>query len=456
MPTLTILYTNDVHGNIDHFARAVYEMKKTRAELEAEEHVVLMLDGGDIEERSVAESHVTGGAVMYRLLKAAGYQASAVGNASAYIYGPDCLTEAVKEGVPLVCANLLDGDSPVAGTIPTLILTIGDLKIGLTGVTDPLDGMYEKLHNLQAADPLAIVQRRSAELRAKGCHIVGLMSHLGLKKDIELADGFPGVDFILGAHSHDVLHEPLGAAGIPICQAGSHANYWGRLDLELDVANRIRSCWGEIYPVNESAPMDEAILEAWTEIQYRLIDALDTPIARLPGAFPLDYKQPCPAGLLLAKAIHEAVGAECTMILAGHLHRPFPEGDVTRRYLCAALPSPFMPVVIDLTGQEIVDILQRAVDQRDMRLRFFRGVPAGVIQSVGLTYGVERGQVDNVRVNGMPIQAEKMYRVATTYFLFEAGRDTYTPDIDPSRFEVVVHAPLGVVLEAYLAREYPV
>jgi 5'-nucleotidase len=456
MKTLSILYTNDVHGNIDNFARAVYAIKRTRAALEAEDHIVLVVDGGDMEERSVPESHITKGAVMYRLLKAAGYQASAVGNASAFIYGADCLKDAAKEGVPLVCANLLDGEQPTAGITPTLIINLPDLKIGLTGVTDPMDGMYEKLHNVQAADPLDIVHRRSAELRAQGCQVIGLLSHLGLKKDMELADSFPGVDFIIGGHSHDVLHKPLGAAGIPICQAGSHGNYWGRLDLELDIANRIRSAWGEIYPINDDMPMDEDTLETWMNIRYELIDRLDTPIARLPQDFLLDYTQPCGAGLLVAKAIHTGARAEITMILAGHIHRPFLEGKLSRRYLCAALPSPFIPVVINLSGAEVVDILGRSVDQRHERQRAFRGAPAGAMQTVGLTYSLESGKLENVRVNGLPIQPEKVYRVAATYFLFEAGREIYTPTIDPARFQIAVHASLQEVMEAYLGRLYPV
>ena len=455
MRTLTILYTNDVHGEVENLARAVYQMKKARSGLVADGHIVLMVDGGDIEERSVAEIHVTRGVMMYRLLKDAGYQASAVGNASAYVYGPDCLKDAAGEGVPLVCANLQTGGTLVKGTSPTLIFNYGDLKIGLTGVTDPLDGMYEVLHNIQATDPLMAVQRRAAELRAQGCHIVGLLSHLGARQDVEIAGAFPGVDFIIGGHSHDNLYQPLDVEGIPICQAGSHGNYWGRLDLELDIANRIQSWSGEIFPINDGLRMDQEMMKTWEDLRADLAPELDTPIARLSDNFVLDYTQPCPAGNLLASALQEATHAECALLLTGHLHNSVFAGDITRRMLCAALPSLFMPVIARLTGEEILDILRRGVQYRDMRLNFFRGAVCGVMQSAGLTYEVDGEQVENVRIGSLPLLPEQSYRVASTYFLYEVGQPYYTPDIDPTRFSIALHSPLQEVFERYLVRHYP-
>jgi 2',3'-cyclic-nucleotide 2'-phosphodiesterase (5'-nucleotidase family) len=64
------------------------------------------------------------------------------------------------------------------------------------------------------------------ELRQKVDMLIAL-THIGLARDKELAVQVPGIDLILGGHSHDVLHEPIQIGKTWICQAGSHGRFAG-------------------------------------------------------------------------------------------------------------------------------------------------------------------------------------------------------------------------------------
>jgi 5'-nucleotidase len=43
----------------------------------------------------------------------------------------------------------------------------------------------------------------------------------------------PGIDLIIGGHTHVVLEQPEVVNGVPILQAGSHARYFGHAQVTL-------------------------------------------------------------------------------------------------------------------------------------------------------------------------------------------------------------------------------
>ena len=59
------------------------------------------------------------------------------------------------------------------------------------------------------------------------CDAVVVLSHLGYRQDLALAASVPGIDLILGAHTHTLLHEPEKIGSTWICQGGSHARFYG-------------------------------------------------------------------------------------------------------------------------------------------------------------------------------------------------------------------------------------
>lgn len=462
MPTLTILHTNDIHGQLEPFLRGTAQLTQLRRELEIAGNQVLLVDGGDVEDRSLLESDLSKGIAMFRLLKAAHYDASAVGNGAALSYGPAVLAPiAAQSKMPLICANLLDPETlqPVPGTLPTLILQRGDLKIGLIGVTDPLRGMYLRFFNTLCADPLEIVTRYEAELRESGCQVVGLLSHLGKPQDITLAETFHKLDFIIGGHSHDLLTEPLDIAGTPLCQAGDRGRYFGRLDLHLDEHFHVTSWTGRVIEIDQNGEFASEPAAEWEKVRAEAQDQLNETIAQIPQAYELVYAAPCPMGTLMGEALRDIAGTEIGLCVTGHLHTGLKAGALTRRELMEAVRSPSNPIAIDLTGQQIVDLVQAGANPENWQreLLMFRGSKVGVIQAAGLTYAIdENGYVNNLLIGGQPLDSAQIYTVASTDYPFFSGHKTYAPTVDLDQIKVVSGDVVREVMETYLKKHYPV
>ena len=75
------------------------------------------------------------------------------------------------------------------------------------------------------------VLHKVRELRGKGCHVVGLLSHMGYDDDLRLAKALSAeIDFLIGGHSHTTLHEPENVQGVPVCHAGEYVEFVGQLN----------------------------------------------------------------------------------------------------------------------------------------------------------------------------------------------------------------------------------
>src|SRR5689334_9629437 len=124
---VTLLHTNDIHGQVEGLARIATLVERIRAETP---HRVMYVDAGDIEETTTRLSNLTKGVAMHRLLSAAGCEVAAVGNATWLRYGPQVIADQARAATyPLLLANLV----PVAGVHATTLID----GVGFVGVTDP-------------------------------------------------------------------------------------------------------------------------------------------------------------------------------------------------------------------------------------------------------------------------------------------------------------------------------
>lgn len=222
---LTILHTNDTHSHIDPFpedhpkypgwggvtARAVaIEKIKQR-----NPHVIL-LDAGDIFQGTAYFNRYKGTLEM-NLFSQMGYDLATLGNHD-FDIGMDGFLRAKQFATfDFVCANYDFKNTDLAGHVyPHRILKKQGLRIGVFGLGIELNGLVPKqlYAETQYLDPLEIAQDQVQQLSRKVDMIICL-SHLGFSYDSDkvsdrvLAEKVPGIDLIIGGHTHTFMEEPF-------------------------------------------------------------------------------------------------------------------------------------------------------------------------------------------------------------------------------------------------------
>jgi 5'-nucleotidase len=258
---LTLLHTNDTHSRMEPFssgkhkgqagvARRATLIKQIRAA-----GPTLVVDAGDTFQGTPWFNQFQGSVDM-QVLGALGYDATAVGNHD-FDAGSDRLAANLKLAPQLaaISANFDIGDaSPLHGAIqPHVVIARGGLKVGLFGLGIKFEGLVApKLHRgITYTDPREAAREQVGVLRDKGCDLVIALSHLGYEGDrgevgdIDWPKDVPGVDYVVGGHTHTFLDAPTliaHASGwqTPVMQVGHSGLLLGKARISVDAGGQVR------------------------------------------------------------------------------------------------------------------------------------------------------------------------------------------------------------------------
>jgi 2',3'-cyclic-nucleotide 2'-phosphodiesterase (5'-nucleotidase family) len=166
-------------------------------------------------------------------INATGYDAQGMGNREFHYIFPLLALRAKKMNHPLICSNLVDirGRSLPFTRELTLEYSGYRLRIfSLLVIQYPTASPWERILGWRFLDPIEVA--RDIASRANTDEILILLSHVGLRKDRELAAAVPRLDLILGGHSHDLLGEPEYVGRVPIVHAGPYGAFISCTELE--------------------------------------------------------------------------------------------------------------------------------------------------------------------------------------------------------------------------------
>ncbi len=458
MTRLTILHTNDLHARVTQLSRIAAVAKHIRREVVAAGDYCALWDCGDAEDTILFESSMTKGRAMMEILHSAGYELEVLGNATPLRYGPQAVPGlAAAFGRPLLCANMIDPATGqlVGGLEPYALQTFGDVTLGIIGLTAP--HYFYDIFKLKLGEPGQILPGLIADLRARGATPIVLLSHLGSKQDIALAEQIEGLDVIIGAHDHVVLNPPLIVNRTLIVQAGDYGRFLGRLDLDIDSRGHIDQHHGQLIPIGEGLPLDPEVQQAF-EAQRAYVQQL---IARIIGtaATPIDlaHDRECTAGNLLADALRERFQAEVGLALSGHWQSGLPAGEISVGALYAACRSTANPGYVALSGAQIMQFLREALKPGNMAHAptGLRGQPVGTPHVSGLSVRYHPAALDSIQVqiSQTPLQPDRLYRVASTDMELSDFIGYLALPAEQVEYEVPTIMP--EVLEDYLARHSP-
>ena len=460
MVQLTILHTNDLHGRVQQLLRIATLVRRIRGEVESNGGYCLYLDAGDSEDTSHLESSLTKGSAMEAMLRGAGCDYVALGNAIPLRYGPESVENlATHFGKSLLCGNIYDQQgSLIEGLEPYSIKVFGDLKVGLIGLTDPID-VYRAVFKLDAKKPADVLPELITQVRLQGAKSIILLSHLSSPADQQVAEKIPGIDVIVGGHDHKKLYPPLEVNGTVIVQAGEYGQFLGRLDLEIDQeTGKIIHYKGELIPVEEMVPVDPQAQKTVESERERVEIIMRNRVGILESAVELSNDTECSAGNLLADALLDRMeGTQVALTLAGHWTTGLEAGVVTQGELFAANRSTANPARVELNGKQILSFMREALKPENAarRLHSLRGGAVGMPHVAGMRirYDPDDESFLEIEIGAEPLLEDKIYVVAGTDFEFsELINYLVIPD---EQIEYELPTIMPEVLEDYLRENSP-
>ncbi|RJE84792.1 bifunctional metallophosphatase/5'-nucleotidase [Paenibacillus sp. 1011MAR3C5] len=430
---VVLLHSNDIHSRLENAARIAAIIADERRVMGA--HRVLAVDIGDHMDRMRMETEGSEGRVNLALLQEAGYEAITLGNNEGLTYTGAALHELYSSPsrFAVVCANMtLDstGERP-DWMQPGIILEKNGLSIGLVGATANFHPFY-KLLGWTTTAPLEAIREQVSLLRSR-CDVMVVMSHLGLPLDRQMAEEVPGIDLILGAHTHHLLEEPIVMGETTICAAGKFGDYIGRVEIRIDSATGKPVFSACCLPTGAYAerPEAEAIISAYgEEAKLRLGKVLATLDHPLPAR--VDRESALPN--LLAAGLRRLAEAEIGLVNAGQLLGGLAIGDVSAGELHALCPSPINPCRMMIAGAHLREALEQSLLSefvyKPIRGFGFRGEVLGMLAVDGLsiTYDAScppMNRILHMEVGGEPFQDERVYSVGSIdMFSFRAGYES--------------------------------
>jgi 5'-nucleotidase len=369
---------------------------------------------------------------------------------------------------PVVCANLdVREDSLLAGRIPPFtVLEVGGELVGVAGlITEELPEVSSP-SGATVVLPLEETARAVVEeMTALGVDKVILLTHVGYAADLELAARVPGVDVIVGGHSHTLLGDfadiglqpegdyPTAVQGpdgntVLVVTAWRYGAVLGSLTVEFDSAGTVTGWTGNpVIPTSAQIPgvRGLAVVEpepVVAEMVALYTDALEdfqgeclataesdllhvrVPGGGLPGGSEI---APVVCDAMLWKVNTLGTGADIALQNAGGVRIDVPAGDVTVGTVYTLLPFGNTLAVLDLTGGEIRDLLEGALEAI-----FDRGLSDGTFPYVaGMRFSAVRNAPAGARVTSLeasdgnggyaPMDPDRVYRVVTNTFVAGGG-----------------------------------
>jgi sulfur-oxidizing protein SoxB len=406
-------------GGFAHMATLVKRLKGNRPG-------ALLLDGGDTWQGS-ATSLWTQAQDMVDACKLLGVDVM-TGHWE-FTYGQErvqqIVTKDFKGNIEFVAQNVKTTDFGDAVFKPYVLRDINGVKTAIIGQAFP----YTPIANprYMVADwSFGIqddhLQKVVDEARGAGAAVVVVLSHNGMDVDLKMAGRVRGIDAILGGHTHDGVPLPVvvsNAGGKTlVTNAGSNTKFLGVLDLDVH-QGRVADFRYKLLPVFANQLKADPDMQALIDkirgpYRERLAEKLAVTDGLLyrRGNFNGSWDQ------LLCDALMEAQGAEIAFSPGFRWGTSLLPGDViTRELMMDQLATTYSyATVTEMTGTTIKTILEDVADNLFNPDPYYQQ-GGDMVRVGGLGYAIDPTEsmgrrIQDLRLAGRPIEADKRYKVA--------------------------------------------
>jgi 5'-nucleotidase len=455
---VTLLQVNDVYqfapvdqGKSGGLGR-ILTLKK---EIQKQNPNTLLLMSGDTISPSV-ESITYKGAQMIDAWNLVGLDYATFGNHE-FDFGPDVLRERIRESkFGWVAANVIDTKTgrPFGDVPPYVIREFSGVKIGIFGLVLPETKSTSRPGaDVEFRNSCDTAKQMVTEIRAKGAKVIIALTHLSMREDKEVAR-CSDVDVIIGGHEHSLLESSAG--GAPIFKMTSDARELGQIDLNISQSTgEIESIDWKVIPVTDTtkeAPEFLSIYKKYSSLLTELAKPLGSTRVALDARSAENRTQETNISNFIVDAFRKATGADVALMNGGSIRADelIAPGRLTLRSLLSILPFKNKLVTLELTGTTLRAVLEHGVSRSAEESE-----PGRFPQVSGIKFSFDASRpvgsrVENVSVNGQPLNESRKYTLTTSTFIGIDGGDGYSvfkeatvvqpPDKSPLDFEVVKRA----------------
>ncbi|MDR3639698.1 MAG: bifunctional metallophosphatase/5'-nucleotidase [Humidesulfovibrio sp.] len=501
--SLTIAHVNDTHsalepaeenltlpmtGGSQVFRTKLGGMARLKSALDdvrAHDRNVLVLHAGDAVQGTLY-FNVFGGMAEFDFLNALGLNAMTLGNHE-FDNGPFNLAHMLSEAqFPILSANLDVSNEPeLKGRIwPYILRQFDGERVAVVGVTTPVTPRITRdVGRVRFHDPTPVLAALVRELKAQDINKIIVLSHDGYESDLALARTVPGIDVIVGGHSHTLLGDAKAFGALGLHPAGPYPTQvqgpdgpvlvvqawkWGeelgvltvRFDAEGHVAGftaaptllpgeRFRRGDTTVDPASPEQteilarlkasgvakiyPSDQGMLRKLAPYTARVAAMQNAPIGAR-AAMDLIRGTATDPGPLVADAyLAKVPDAQIALVGAGGVRRDLFAGELTRGMVMGVAPFGNTLVALDITGAQLKEALEEAVEFRISVRPPQNGDPRllPVIHPAGFSYVVHPLRPKGQRVDGLllrrtdgtlaALDPAATYRLVTNSFLAGGG-----------------------------------
>lgn len=486
---VTLLHTADIHGQLlthDEFfiengkpvykKRGGYAVLKTMIdELRSQNPGnTMLIDGGDCFQGSGVAALSKGQAII-PLMNHLNYDIILPGNWEV-VYGKDAMMEDMfSYTAAKVCANMYhsNGTNKETGDLifpPYYVSTIAGKKVGFLGYNDPLTPIRQSpaySQGIAFTHPEKNISKYINMLRKyEKCDLVILLTHMGLAQQVGLADMpmVKGVDFILGADTHERVRQPLERKYSKVTEPGAFGSFVAKLDIAIE-NGEIKEQTYQLLDVDpdryredeEMKALVKKVREPYRQKVDRVIGTTKTPLVRY-------YVIETPMDNFLTDAIMWKFNPDIALSNGFRFCPPLVpdpqtgEAEITVDFLWSMIPDDSEAKSGKITGRQLWDFLETELHNafaKDPAKRFGGWLVRFKGMELNFTIEKEKGKRINwIKVKGKPVDFSKTYTVVACER--DGDPDTTLCRIEGVKEPKVMGISLHKVIEEYLAVHSPI
>jgi len=445
---LTILYSNDLHAHLEPhivpwisktrkvggFANIATLVKKEKA---TNSHTIF-LDAGDFFTGPYISS-MTKGAAIIDAMNYLGLDVTTVGNHEFDHGWHNTQKQFAKAKFPILNGNIfIKKTGKLFWNHPYIIKVVNGIRLGIIG----LHGKFafydttakQMVKGIEARDEEIYLRRYIKQLKGRTDLIVvlihegipGTQSSVGRanvarnhKKDIQLAKDVPGIDIMVTGHPHIGTPEALVSNGTLIVSTDAYGIELGKLNLVYDTkTDKITSYKNHLdYLFDDEVKGDVQMLKVIKKWEAKLSSIATQQVTTSAQALTRSYSEESLLGDMVADSMLSVFpDYDFAVTNSGGLRQDIAAGTVTVGDLISAFPFPNTIVQLEMKGSDVRAMFEHGASLSNGILQVSRQVEMVYDESKPVG-----NRVVSCKINGVPLDDNRTYKVLTSNFLAYGG-----------------------------------